>query len=65
VYPAYLEAHRELFEGGDVHHGQPTGDKVENLVLIETLEMSMGDMVELCCKNLLKEAKVKGGREDG
>jgi len=61
VYPAYLDAHRDLFEGGDVQRGKPTGNKLEDLVVIEGLEMSMGDMVELCCRILLSEAKEKGG----
>ncbi|KAJ7874768.1 P-loop containing nucleoside triphosphate hydrolase protein [Mycena olivaceomarginata] len=49
VYPAYVDANREVFEGGDVEKGKPTG-KVENLVLLESLEMSMGDAVSRSCE---------------
>ncbi|KXN90122.1 Nicotinamide riboside kinase [Leucoagaricus sp. SymC.cos] len=53
VYPAYLEAHREVFINEDVEHGAPT-DKVKGLVLLETLEMTMGEAVDWCCR-VLKE----------
>ncbi|KAG1799849.1 uncharacterized protein HD556DRAFT_1430558 [Suillus plorans] len=55
VLPAYLDAHREIFEGGDVENGSLT-NKVEGLVLIEPekedKEMSMTDIVERCCQEL-------------
>ncbi|KAL4266551.1 P-loop containing nucleoside triphosphate hydrolase [Pleurotus pulmonarius] len=51
VYPAYVEAHRHLFADGDVEHGKLTGD-AEKLVLLETLEMTMGNAVEKCCSVL-------------
>ena len=55
MYPAYVEAHSEVFEGGNIENGGLTGGKAENLVLIEGLEMSMGSMVENCCKILINE----------
>ncbi|KAF9564775.1 P-loop containing nucleoside triphosphate hydrolase protein [Agrocybe pediades] len=48
VYPAYVEAHRDAFENGDVEHGKPT-NKVENLILLESLDISMTEAVERCC----------------
>jgi len=42
---------------GDVENGKPTGQKVRNLVLIETLEMGTSHVVEKCCKILLKHAR--------
>jgi len=57
VHPAYVEAHFELFEDGDVENGKPTGQKVGNLVLIDTLEMGTSDVVNRCCKILLEHAK--------
>lgn len=57
IYPAYLEAHREAFVDGDVEHGRPN-DKVEGLVLLETLEMGMGEAVDRCCR-VLKETALK------
>jgi nicotinamide/nicotinate riboside kinase len=59
VYPAYLEAHSQIFEGGDVEKGQPTGQKVRDLVLIEGLAMEMSDVVEKCCKVLIEEMNQK------
>ncbi|KAF8170292.1 P-loop containing nucleoside triphosphate hydrolase protein [Mycena galopus ATCC 62051] len=49
VYPAYVDANREVFEEGDVEKGKPTA-KVEKLVLLESLEMSMGDAVSRSCE---------------
>lgn len=51
VYPAYVEAHRHLFVDGDVEHGKLTSD-ADKLVLLETLEMTMGNAVEKCCSVL-------------
>ncbi|KAJ7039171.1 P-loop containing nucleoside triphosphate hydrolase protein [Mycena alexandri] len=49
VYPAYVDANRDVFEDGDVEKGAPTG-KVAGLVLLESLEMSMGDAVDRSCE---------------
>ncbi|KAJ7690668.1 P-loop containing nucleoside triphosphate hydrolase protein [Mycena rosella] len=49
VYPAYVDASRDVFEAGDVERGAPSG-KVAGLVLLESLEMSMGDAVSQSCK---------------
>lgn len=57
VYSAYLEAHSDLFEGGNVEGGKPTSQTVKNLVLIEGLEMEMIDVVEKCCNILMKNAR--------
>lgn len=54
VYPAYVEAHEGVFENGDVEHGKPT-NKVERLVLLESLETTMTEAVERCCV-VIKEA---------
>ncbi|EKM54169.1 uncharacterized protein PHACADRAFT_185131 [Phanerochaete carnosa HHB-10118-sp] len=51
VWPAYVHAHQDMLERGDVEHGRPTG-KVADLVLIEGLEKSMGDVIELVCARL-------------
>lgn len=57
MYPAYVEAHSDLFEGGDIEHGKPTDQVVGNVVLVEGLEMEMSDIVEKCCNILMKDAK--------
>ncbi|KAH9485210.1 Nicotinamide riboside kinase [Psilocybe cubensis] len=49
VYPAYVEANKDVFEDGDVEHGKPT-NKVEGLVLLESLNISMSEAVERCCQ---------------
>lgn len=63
MYPAYAEAHSDLFEDGDIEHGKPTGQKVKNLVLVEGLEIEMSDMVEKCCNILMVEAKQQVGNK--
>lgn len=49
VWPAYVEAHKDLFVDGDVENGQLSPKKVPNLVLLETLQMSMSEAVEKSC----------------
>ncbi|KAG6378371.1 hypothetical protein JVT61DRAFT_14096 [Boletus reticuloceps] len=53
VYPAYIEAHQDMFENGDVENGKPTGQRVPGLVVIEPVkrwaEMSIDDIVRCCC----------------
>ena len=51
VYPAYLNAHKDIFTNGDVEHGQLTLN-AGGLILIEGLEISMSDAVEQCCSVL-------------
>ncbi|KAF8549029.1 P-loop containing nucleoside triphosphate hydrolase protein [Imleria badia] len=41
VYPGYLEAHRDMFENGDVENGKLTGQR--------GAEMSIDDIVGRCC----------------
>ncbi|KAF5326235.1 hypothetical protein D9611_000069 [Ephemerocybe angulata] len=50
VWPAYVDAHKDLFVDGDVENGQLSGEKVENLVLLDTLQLSMSDAVDKSCK---------------
>ena len=57
VYPAYIDAHKDIFMDGDVEHGQLTST-VSGLTLIESLEISMSDVVEQCC-SVLKEIAEK------
>ncbi|KAF8441777.1 P-loop containing nucleoside triphosphate hydrolase protein [Boletus edulis BED1] len=53
VYPAYIEAHQDMFENADVENGKPTGQRVPGLVVIEPVkkgaEMSIDDIVRRCC----------------
>ncbi|KAJ8521172.1 hypothetical protein ONZ45_g2089 [Pleurotus djamor] len=51
VYPAYLDAHRHLFVDGDTEHGKLRAE-AEKLVLLDALEMTMGDVVEKCSRSL-------------
>ncbi|KAJ3847538.1 P-loop containing nucleoside triphosphate hydrolase protein [Lentinula lateritia] len=53
VWPAYLEANRDIFADEDVEHGGPSG-KVPELVLIDAIEASMEELVQRCCE-VLKE----------
>nr|GAT57771.1 fumarate reductase [Mycena chlorophos] len=51
VYPAYVDATRDVFEGGDVEAGAPTA-KVEGLVLLE--KMTMAEAVKTSCEVLAR-----------
>jgi nicotinamide/nicotinate riboside kinase len=53
VYPAYIDAHREVFQSGDVENGEP-GTRVEGLIVLESVKMEMNDVVKRCCE-VLKE----------
>ncbi|KAG6861683.1 hypothetical protein C0995_013252 [Termitomyces sp. Mi166 len=44
VYPAYVDAHRDVFIGGDIEGGLP-GEKVKGLVVINILELRMNEAV--------------------
>ncbi|KAH9940469.1 P-loop containing nucleoside triphosphate hydrolase protein [Epithele typhae] len=48
VWPAYVDAHARMLEGGDVEHGAPNGT-VPGLVLLEGLVDSMSEMVDRVC----------------
>ncbi|KAI0812274.1 P-loop containing nucleoside triphosphate hydrolase protein [Irpex lacteus] len=53
VWPAYVKAHSALFDGEDLDKAKPSG-KVKDLVLIEGLEQSMGETIEVLCKKLVE-----------
>ena len=57
MWPAYVDAHQGIFEGGDLEHGQPNGT-VPGLTLLEGMELSMSAMVDRVCGEL--EAGVRG-----
>lgn len=63
VYPAYIEAHQEMFEHGDVENGKPTGERARGLVVIKPgSETSMDDIVQGCCDVLCHFAHGLTGR---
>lgn len=55
VWPAYVAAHKDIVENGDVEHGQ-SNERVKGLLIIEGLEMSMSDTIEKVCSRLLAVA---------
>ena len=57
MYPAYIEAHAAVFEGGDVENGAPTG-KVPGLIVLESLKMTMGEAVTRCCEVIKRQEMV-------
>ncbi|KAK2467856.1 hypothetical protein APHAL10511_000151 [Amanita phalloides] len=56
VYPAYVDAHRDMLEGGDVERGKPSG-KVDGLILLDMLTMAMDEAVDRCCTALTEAIK--------
>ena len=58
VWPAYVDAHKGIVDGGDVEHGRPNG-AVPGLILIDGLEMGMSDIVEKVCARVAEEVECK------
>ncbi|RDB24774.1 Nicotinamide riboside kinase [Hypsizygus marmoreus] len=58
VYPAYVDAHRDVFVDGDVEEGKP-GSKVSGLIVLESLKTGMSEEVERCCTVLEEVARKK------
>ena len=56
VWPAYVEAHEHIFENGEIERGSPSG-KVKDLILIEGMEKSMAETIELVCSRLAEVAQ--------
>ncbi|KAH7888434.1 hypothetical protein F5I97DRAFT_1852647 [Phlebopus sp. FC_14] len=52
VYPAYLEAHKDIFEGGNVETGKLNEEKVKDLMVLENAQMDTTDVVAVCCEKL-------------
>ncbi|KAI0693017.1 P-loop containing nucleoside triphosphate hydrolase protein [Cytidiella melzeri] len=52
VWPAYVKAHTAMLEGEDLDQAKLSG-KVKDVVLVEGMEQSIGDMIELVCEKLL------------
>ncbi|KAG5350493.1 hypothetical protein C0989_010800 [Termitomyces sp. Mn162] len=48
VYPAYVDAHRDVFIGGDVEKGLP-GEKVKGMMVINSMDLSMSEAVSQVC----------------
>lgn len=53
VWPAYVRAHKDLLEGGDLEHGKAS-EKVKDLILVEGLEQTMGEVVDRVCEQLVR-----------
>jgi nicotinamide/nicotinate riboside kinase len=60
VHPAYVRAHQDLFEDGDIEKGRPNG-RVEGLVLIDGLELDMEGIVNRVCSAIATESRLKIG----
>ncbi|KAF5361035.1 hypothetical protein D9756_005035 [Leucocoprinus leucothites] len=52
VWPAYIRAHKHMFEGEDVANGKLNG-KMKNLILFEGMETKIGDMINTVMQNVL------------
>ena len=57
VWPAYLRAHKALFEGGNVVTGNLSG-QVEDLILFESTKVEMKDMVDTVMKKVVDTSQV-------
>ncbi|KAK7458727.1 ribosylnicotinamide kinase [Stygiomarasmius scandens] len=53
VWPAYIRAHKDIFENEDVLNGKPN-DKVKGLILFEGTETKVVDMVNTVMEKILE-----------
>lgn len=51
VWPAYIEAHKHVFEGGNWESGASSG-KIEDLLIIDELEAGMTRAVNQVCEEM-------------
>jgi nicotinamide/nicotinate riboside kinase len=68
IWPGYVQAHKALFEGGDVEKGQlvqPSeenagdGAAIKNLVLFESESMSLQEIVDITGKEVERGIEAK------
>lgn len=52
VWPAYSDAHLKLFEDGDIEKGQIEAET--GITLLEASELSIDEMVDRTCAEILK-----------
>lgn len=50
AWPAYVAAHQNMFENGDVESGKPTGDHM--LVLANEAEIDFVKLVDQSCQKI-------------
>lgn len=54
VWPAYVSAHKHMFEGGDVESGKPTRDAVHGMLILENEKLTTTDVVNQCCEEIAR-----------
>ena len=58
VWPAYIKAHKPLFEDGDVVKGKlnPNSKVAKDMLLFEASERTMADLVQESCERIWNRA---------
>lgn len=64
AYPAYIKAHRELFQGGDVERGPLTG-RVPGMHVLEAEGLSMTEVFEQACEIIMASLREAVNRQGG
>lgn len=54
VWPAYVSAHNDMFEGGDVDSGKPTGDTMREMLVLENEKLTMTELINQCCEEIAR-----------
>jgi len=54
VWPAYVSAHKHMFESGDVESGKPTRDAVHGMLILENEKLTTTDVVNQCCEEIAR-----------
>lgn len=63
VWPAYLKAHRPLFESGQVESGPIDKNAISGVTVLEAKELSMDEMVERALREIYEGVRSGKGRE--
>ncbi|GAA5849334.1 hypothetical protein JCM5353_006741 [Sporobolomyces roseus] len=63
VWPAYLKAHRPLFESGQVESGPIDKNAISGVTVLEAKELSMDEMVERALREIYEGVSSGKGRE--
>ncbi|KAF8909851.1 P-loop containing nucleoside triphosphate hydrolase protein [Mucidula mucida] len=53
VWPAFVDAHRDMFVGGDIEHGALT-EKVKDALVVDALAQGMAEVMEQCCSVIIR-----------
>lgn len=63
VWPAYMKAHKHLFEDGDVEQGRPLPG--QKLTLLEAQQLDMSGLFDGACAAIMQRIESSGELDEG